>query len=231
MAKSVSGSYHCYFFILKSRNRRLREVVVLAVRVTHYYFNVTDIYRFHKFLLYLFLSLLISVVFLVHSQVEIFRLKYLRDLFYEILAYLIVYWCGKHSRIVLQPHVMARREVKLWNKLKAHSLQLFDLCFHGRSVPRALDSDLGVRFISKSLAYIDYQSIDSRILQLLHMRIPALSVKEKNRGRARSGAMLSAGGISFLVPHVRSEMNESRPHKIAIRLFCFTDSRFSYLPP
>ena len=161
-------------------------------------------------------SLLIAVVLLVHTEMEIFRLEELADLCDKVLADLIIYGGGEHTGIVLQPDVVASREVELGNELEAHALQLVYLCQHLIVIPRALNSDLGMGLVAHSLANVDDKSIDACVLKLLHMSIPAFTVKEENGGGTGSGAMLSACGVALLVPHIGAEMDEISPHKILV---------------
>ena len=121
--------------------------------------------------------ILILIGFLVHSYMEILRLKDGADLAYEVAADLIVYRCGEHTGIVLQPYVVRCRKVELRHYLKAHSTQSFKLGYDLRVTPRALNGKLGVRLVKHSLSKVYYERVHATLPQLFGVGIPESSVK------------------------------------------------------
>jgi hypothetical protein len=147
---------------------------------------------------------------------EVARLENITYLLDKILAHLIIYRSGEHTRIILEPDIVTSREVQLRNQLKAHTLELVYLFLHSFAIPRALNRYFGMGLIAECLSHVDYKGIDAREAKIFHMSVPAFSVKKEYGGGARGRAMLSSAGISLFIPHVRSEMDKICPHKVFV---------------
>ena len=158
--------------------------------------------------------ILILIGFLVHSYVEILRLEHRADLAYKVAADLIVYRCGEHTGIVLQPYVVRSRKVELRHYLKSHGAQSFKLGDDLSVTPGALNGKLGMRLVKHSLSKVYYKRVHATLPQLFGVGIPESSVKLQYGKSVGIGAMLTPPRIPLLVPHITAKVDKISPHKI-----------------
>ena len=155
------------------------------------------------------------ILFVVSKVKEARTVENLNDVLYQIFADLIVLSGGNHPVVLLEPRVVASREVHLRNHLKPQTAQPRNLRPKPVDAPATLDGKFRMTRIDEYFGEIDDYLVASRLDERIRQPTPRRFVKAHMICATASQPLFRQGGIlrfkRNVLPGIDAEMCQIRP--------------------